>query len=157
MNFTKLNTDLIIVTEADLTKSPLDKKVHLIKFKFEDPTEEKVLEILRLYPDTNRFIVGNYVKEYNAILRDKGKKYYIQNTLGRTGLISLMRKNNKVMLSVPSLVKEEKSFVLKYALGDVLRNLEIIMIDKKDFEKVSDNFRTWSGNVVLWDGEQEYL
>ncbi|MFA5025668.1 MAG: hypothetical protein WC503_04135 [Candidatus Shapirobacteria bacterium] len=157
MRFTEIGTDLVIINEANLSNKLTDDKIHLIKFGFEHPTEEKIRKVLDTYPETNRFVVGNYVKEYNFILRDLGKKYYIQNVLNRPGLISFMRKNNKVFLSIPSLTPEEKSFVLSYALEDILKNLEIIMINIADFEKLSSKFKNWNGNVVLWKDENEYL
>lgn len=157
MRFTEIGSDLVIINESNLDNKLTDDKIHLIKFAFEYPTEEKIRKVLDTYVDTNRFVVGNYVKEYNFILRDLGKKYYIQNTLNRPGLISFMRKNNKVLLSVPSLTKEERAFVMDYALEDILKNLEIIMINITDFEKLSSKFKNWNGNVVLWKDEQDYL
>lgn len=157
MRFTEIGSDLVIINEANLSNKLTDDKIHLIKFGFEHPTEEKIRKVLTTYPDTNRFVVGNHVKEYNFILRDLGKKYYIQNTLNRPGLVSFMRKNNKVLLSIPSLTKEEQSFVLSYALEDILKNLEIILINITDFENLSPKFKNWNGNVVLWKDEDEYL
>ena len=157
MRFTEIGTDLVIINETNLIDKITEDKIHLIKFGFDHPTEAKIVKVLDTYPDTNRFVVGNYVKEYNFILRDLGKKYYIQNVLNRPGLISFMRKNNKVFLSVPSLTKEERAFVLNYALEDILKNLEILMVSLGDFEKLSHKFKNWNGNVVLWKDEQEYL
>lgn len=154
MKLTEIGRDLIVITEADLGPeciSETDNKIHLIKFAFESPTAEKVLTIIGKFPSTNRFIISDHIKIYNDILKTTAKKYYIQNRVNQDGLISFFRKNNKVFLSIPSLLYEDASFVLGHALDDILKNLEIIMIEQEDYERNIDSFRYWKGNVVLFD------
>lgn len=153
MRITEIGKDLIVVTEQDLeTYLPeYTHKVHLIKFKFFEPTEKKIHEVLKHFESTNRFIVGDNIKLYNDVLKRTNKKYYVQNKVDQAGIISFFRKNNKVLLSVPSLLDEEKTFILKVAFGDVLRNLEVIMIERNDYMDNIDQFKNWKGNVVLFD------
>jgi|WetSurMetagenome_2_1015567.scaffolds.fasta_scaffold02911_4 hypothetical protein len=159
MRMTEIGRDLIVVTEDDLGPGAFqantnESKIHLIKFKFKEPSKSKILTIMDKFPTTKRFIVSDNIKSYNEILKTTNCKYYIQNRLNSSGIVSFFRKNNKVFLSIPSLLSEEKDFVLNYALDDVLRNLEIIMIEQKDYEKHIDAFFNWKGNVVLFDKDK---
>jgi hypothetical protein len=152
VKITEIGKDFITVKEADLDQLPyFEHKVHLIRFKFESPTEEKILKVLNHFDNTNRFVVGDNVRLYNGVLKKTSKKYYIQNPVDTPGIISFFRKNNKVLLSTYSLIKEEKEFVLKHALDDVLINLEVIMIERTDYMDNIDKFKNWRGNVVLFD------
>jgi hypothetical protein len=152
VKITEIGKDFITVEENDLDQLPyFEHKVHLIRFKFESPTEEKILKVLNHFDNTNRFVVGDNVRFYNGILKKTSKKYYIQNPVDTPGIISFFRKNNKVLLSIYSLVKEEREFVLKCALDDVLNHLEVIMIERTDYIDNIDKFKNWRGNVVLFD------
>lgn len=152
MRITEIGKDLIVITETDLEHLPeYTHKVHLVKFKFEDPSETKIHKVLSHFDSTNRFIVGDNIKLYNEVLKRTSKKYYVQNKVDQVGIISFFRKNNKVLLSVPSLSPEERTFVLAVALGDILRNLEVIMIERSDYMTHIDQFKNWKGNVVLFD------
>jgi hypothetical protein len=156
MRITEINRDLIVIDENSLNDihENKDSKVHLIKFKFDKPTKEKILNVLDKFPDTNRFIVSDNIKIYNDILKTTSKKYYIQNNRNQNGLISFFRKNNKVLLAIPSLGTKEKEFILNCAFDDVLRNLEIIMIEESDYKRKIDDFKYWKGNCIIFDPEK---
>lgn len=158
MKITEIGRDLIVVTEDDLgpntSQLKSKEKIHLIKFKFKEPTKTKILGTLDKYPETNRFIVSDNIRIYNEILKTTNKKYYVQNEVNQIGIISFFRKNNKVLLSIPSLSYEEKSFVLDYALNDILKNLEILLIERHDYEKCIDAFHNWKGNLIFFNREK---
>jgi hypothetical protein len=65
------------------------------------------------------------------------------------GFISFFRKNNKVLLNVENLSVFEKQFVLKVCLEDVLRNIEVIQLNRDDFLDVEGKFERWNGNIIL--------
>jgi len=160
LRLTEIGKHLILVDEDILRGSETsDEKIHLIKFKFSEPNKEKIEETIRRYEDTNRFIIGDSIKVYNDILRQTNKKYYVQNRVKQYGIISFFRKNNKVLLSIPSLVDEERDFVLNFAFPDILKNLEILMIEEKDYQDRVKLFKYWKGNVILYDPNQhgDYL
>jgi len=153
MYFTKIGQDLIQVDETtlELAKVPNMNKIHLIKLNFKEPTKEKVDVILSMYPNTNRFVIsGANVKFYNTVLKNTNKKYYVQNVLNKPGLISFFRKNNKVLLSIPSLTETERLFALTCAFSDILKNLEIIMLEEQDYLDNARHFKFWNGNVILY-------
>lgn len=155
VKITEIGKDLILVGEKELNEIANNiTKVHLIKFNFEQPTKEKIMTTIEMYPQTNRFIIGDHIKFYNGILKSTNKKYYVQNKIHQDGIFSFFRKNNKILLSVPSLKKEERTFILTHAFEDVLRNLEIIMLERGDYETSADKFKFWKGNVVLFDKVQ---
>jgi hypothetical protein len=156
MKLTVPGKDIITVDESSLDSLHADIKIHLIKFKFSQPTQSKIDKVFLSYPHTNRFIIDNNVKIYNDVLKSTSKKYYVMNRASQEGLISFFRKNNKVLLCIPNLIPAERRFVLTHALDDVLRNLEIIMIDKPNFEANVDKFKAWNGNVILYAEEHKH-
>ena len=150
MKFTELGRDYIAVTEDNIKNEKLLSlpRVHLIKLMFFNPTEEKIKTVLSLYPRTNRFVIEDNIRIYNNTLKRTNKKYYVMNMPG-IGFISFLRKNNKVLLNIENLSVFEKQFVLKVCLDDVLRNIEVIQLNREDFLEVEGKFERWNGNVVL--------
>lgn len=151
MKITQPGRDIIRVTEEDYENGEVvssEDKVHLIKFAFEEPDNDKVNWVFETYPDTKRFVVEQDIKFYNDILKKTNKKYYVENS-NNTSLITFFRKNNKVLLNFSKLFSEERDFILEYLLNDILKNVEIIAIDKDNFERYFETFRKWKGNVVI--------
>jgi hypothetical protein len=150
VKFTELGRDYIAVTEDNIKNEKLLSlpRVHLIKLMFFNPTEEKIKTVLSLYPRTNRFVIEDNIRIYNNTLKRTNKKYYVMNMPG-IGFISFFRKNNKVLLNIENLSVFEKQFVLKVCLDDVLRNIEVIQLNREDFLEVEGKFERWNGNVVL--------
>lgn len=151
MRITVPGKDIIKITEADFENNEVvntQDKIHLIKLAFETPTEEKMDWVLKTYPNTKRFVVENDIKFYNDILKQTDKKYYVENS-NHTSLITFFRKNNKILLNFLKLLKEEKDFILNYLLSDILRNVEIIMIDEDNFNKFYSHFKNWKGNIII--------
>ena len=150
MKLTKIGTDYIVIDENNLYDKQLIglPRVHIIKLNFNDPTEEKVKKVISLYPKTNRFVVCDNIRIYNNILRVTSKKYYIENIPNRVGLITFFRRNNKVLLNFLNLSSMEREFVI-YSLSDVLRNVEVVIVDKETFESCMDVFNSWNGNAII--------
>jgi len=154
MKITKIGSDFISVDEENMDdKRLLDiPRVHLIKLNFFKPTKEKVDKILDNFYSTNRFVIEDNVKIYNYILRGTNKKYYIENPVG-SKLISFFRKNNKVLVNFNNLSLFEKQFLLlNESFEDVLKNTEVIIIDKDIFNEKKNVLQNWSGNVIINDG-----
>lgn len=151
MKLTKIGYDIIKVNETnyDYDKYQKIKRVHLIKFDFKHPTYQIIKNTLNLFPRTNRFVIDNNIKEYNSILRRTEKKYYVMNKTGFK-IISFFRKNNKILLNFINLSKEEKDFFLiDDIFEDVLRNVEVIAIDKKIHDEKIEILDSWNGNCIL--------
>jgi len=150
VRITQLGTDYIAITEDNIKNEKLLSlpRVHLIKLMFFNPTEEKIKTVLSLYPRTNRFVIEDNIRIYNSTLKRTNKKYYVMNMPG-VGFISFFRKNNKVLLNIENLSVFEKQFVLKVCLEDVLKNIEVIQLNREDFEETEQKFQRWNGNVVL--------
>jgi hypothetical protein len=151
MKITRPNFDYITIDEGNIRDEKLMKlpRVHLIKFDFDEPTRAKVDDVMSVYNKTNRFVISKDVKVYNDILKTTGKKFYVENIPG-ANLISFFRKNNKVLLNVDNLRDFEVKFVLHPdVLPDVLRNIEVVQMSNKDFERYNHLFEGWSGNVIL--------
>jgi hypothetical protein len=149
MKLTVLGTDYITVNEENLKDEKLLSigRVHLIEFAFAEPTKDKIEAVFSLYPKTNRFVVVDNVRIYNAVLKETAKKYYVMNKKDM-GLITFFRKNNKVLLDTTVLSDCERAFILS-SLTDILKNVEVIKLFKDDFEKHKDVLMTWDGNVIL--------
>ena len=96
MKLTTLGSDFVTVTEQNLEElsESMDRKIHLIKFNFIEPTREKILFVINTFTKTNRYVISNNIKVYNDVLKTTGKKYYVENERN-TNLISYLRKNNK--------------------------------------------------------------
>lgn len=151
MRITKIGSDYITVSEENLYDEKLTSlpRVHLIKLDFDSPDESKVKNTLSLYPLTNRFVIEKNVRTYNYILRRTSKKYYIMNT-PEDSLISFFRRNNKVLINFLNLNDDELSLVLVDSIfRDVLKNTEVIMIDKETFDEKERILMEWNGNVII--------
>lgn len=151
MKITVINEDFVTITEqniTDLTENT-EKKIHLIKLNFAEPTKEKVLSVINTFTKTNRYVISNNIKIYNDILKTTGKKYYIENEKN-TNLISYLRKNNKILLNFNNLRQNELDLLLdEKILLDMLRNVEVIMIQASIYEKYCTIFNSWDGNIIL--------
>lgn len=103
--------------------------MHLIKLDFSHPTKEKVKTVINHFPHTNRYVVSNNIKFYNYMLKNN-KKYYVENEKGDS-LVSFFKKNNKILLNMNNLTNVELQFIMN-DIHDVLNNVEVIFIGKKD-------------------------
>ncbi len=150
MRITKLGSDYISIAEENLYDEKLLSipRVHLIKLRFFNPTEDKIKKVLSLDPKTNRFVIEDNIRIYNNVLKRTNKKYYVMN-MPDVGFISFFRKNNKVLLNLLHLSPFEKQFVLAVCLEDVLRNIEVIQLEEEDFLDAREKFERWNGNVIL--------
>lgn len=154
MKITVTGSDYIRIYEQNIEDRKLlgIPRVHLIKLDFEKPTELKVKKVIELYPKTNRFVVDENIKTYNAILKDTSKKYYVENTVG-SKVISFFKKNNKVMVNFLQFTDAERTFLLSDdCFDDILKNSEVILINNKIFETKKDQLDLWSGNVIIHNG-----
>ena len=153
MYITKIGTDYISINEDNIDDERLISidRVHLIKLDFFNPTELKVNNVLQLYPKTNRYVIEDNIRIYNYILKKTTKKYYIVNKKD-VGIISFFKKNNKVLLNFTNISEFEKQFLLtEHCFADILKNLEVIMIDEDIFKEKEDILVEWNGNVIIHD------
>jgi len=151
MRVTNIGQDYIRIDEQNMEDRKLLSipRVHLIKLDFEKPTETKVKKVIDLYPKTNRFVVDQNIKTYNLFIKETNKKYYVENIVGAK-VISFFKKNNKVLLNFLNLTDAERTFLLsEVVFGDVLKNTEVILVNKVIFETKKDQLELWSGNVIL--------
>ena len=154
MKVTRIGSDFISIDEDNLDDEKLLSipRVHIIKLNFLKPTKQKVERVLDLYYMTNRFVIEDNIKIYNYILRSTNKKYYIENTPGAR-LISFFRKNNKVLVNFNNLNLFERQFLLsEVCFEDVLKNTEVIMLDKSSYDEKKEVLKGWSGNVIISTG-----
>ena len=151
MKITQKERDYIVVDEEDLYDDIVEsRKVHIIKLDFLNPTKDKVNAIIKKYPRTNRFVVDeDKIKIYNYILRGTSKKYYVENT-ELSNFISFFRKNNKVLVNFSKLTINELSFLLDNEIfNDLLKNIEVVMINEDIFNEKKDILNIWNGNVII--------
>lgn len=148
MIFTIYGSDWLMIDEANINQLYEKDKIHLIKFCFESPSMDKINEVFDRFPSTNRYIVDGNIRFYNDILKNR-KKYYVENRPG-VGLISFFKKNNKVLLNYNNLSSAEREFVDEN-ISDVLRNIEVFYIRKRDQlkEKWIEELRHWNGNILV--------
>ena len=151
MRITAIGSDYIGVNEENYGSDLFQKipRVHLIKLDFAMPTYDLVNQVMYMFPKTNRFVIEDNIREYNSILRRTEKKYYVMNKEG-SDIISFFRKNNKILLNMMSLTKEERDFFLMEGVfEDVLRNTEVIAISKKVYDEKIEVLDKWKGNVII--------
>ena len=151
MKIARIGVDYIVITEKNLLDEAIlaIPRIHLIKFEFSSPSKEKVDGVLTLFSKTNRFVISDQIKFYNDILKRTSKKYYVMNNPGDQ-IITFFRKNNKVLLNFSNLAKCELDFITcPTVLPDVLKNVEVIQLDRKDFNVLRPQFETWDGNVII--------
>ncbi len=155
MRITNIGTDYICINEDNYSSNKFQKieRVHLIKFDFAIPTFELVNQVLHLFPKTNRFVIEDNIREYNSILRRTEKKYYVMNKRN-ADIISFFRKNNKILLNIMNMSKEERDFFLMNGIfEDVLRNTEVIAVSKKIYDEKMEVLDKWKGNVIIVENE----
>jgi hypothetical protein len=158
MRITSVGSDYIVVSEDNYSSDTYQRipRVHLIKLDFAIPTYELVNQVLHLFPKTNRFVIEDNIREYNSILRRTEKKYYVMNK-ERADIISFFRKNNKILLNLINLSKEERDFFLMEGVfEDLLRNTEVIAVSKKIYDEKMEVLDKWKGNVIII-GETERI
>ncbi len=150
MKLTEVGKDVITVDESNY-KDWSNHKIHIIKLKFNDPTKEKVFEVLKNYRKTNRFIVFDNIRFYNYTLKNISKKYYIEND--EDSIISFFKRNNKVVLNTYRLADYEQDFLEEDGLLiDVLSNLEVMITNRLYYQDKFDIFQVWPGNLILSNG-----
>jgi hypothetical protein len=94
-------------------------------------------------------VIEDNIREYNSILKRTSKKYYVMNKVG-VDIISFFRKNNKILLNFNNLSKEERDFFLMDGIfDDVLRNTEVIAINKAMHDMKMEVLDKWKGNVII--------
>lgn len=156
MRITVPGVDLIKINEENYMDQELMDipKIHLIKFCFSDPTDDKIECVIENFPNTNRFIVDGFIRIYNNALRYTNKKYYVENSKG-TGLVTFFRRNNKVLLNTLKCNKEEKKFIFDVDLWDILKNIEIMVVEEQEYEKYKREFSEWRGNLIIHNEDYE--
>jgi len=151
MRITSIGLDYIKVNEENYNSDLFQKilRVHLIKLDFAMPTYNLVNQVINLFPKTNRFVIEDNIREYNSILKRTEKKYYVMNKKG-ADIISFLRKNNKILLNIMNLTKEERNFFLMEGIfEDILRNTEVIAISKKIHDEKIEIIDKWKGNTII--------
>jgi hypothetical protein len=157
MRITAIGSDYIGVNEENYDSNKFQKipRVHLIKLDFAMPTYELINQVLHLFPMTNRFVIEDNIREYNSILRRTEKKYYVMNKK-KADIISFFRKNNKILLNLMNLSKEERDFFLMEGVfEDLLRNTEVIAVSKKIYDEKMEVLDKWKGNVIIVGTNEE--
>lgn len=143
--------DYIKVDESNLNDKNLlsMSKIHIIKLTFKNVSYDNIKTITKNFPNTNRFVISDNIREYNSLLKTIGKKFYVENVID-TPFISFFRKNNKVLLNLNNLRKYEKDFILNESIFvDILKNIEIVQINRGDFDILLPLFEVWNGNVII--------
>jgi len=151
MKLTLIGDDFVVINEQNIEElsKKLDRKIHLIKLNFTEPTRDRILFVINTFVKTNRYVISNNIRFYNDVLKTTGKKYYIENEVG-ANLISYLRKNNKILVNFNNLRKNESDVMLdEKILLDLLRNVEVIQISKEVYCKYVNIFNTWDGNIVM--------
>jgi len=147
--------DIIRVTDQDyLNDEPnLDSKVHIIRLDFNSPNDTKMRWVIDKFYKTNRFVVDlQNIKYYNFYLKRTNYKYYVINTnVLWKGLISFYKRNNKVLLDITKLTRQEQNFVLNIAFEDVLNNTEVILLEEIQYIDKFDIIKKWKGNCIIND------
>jgi len=151
MRITKVGTDYISLNEDNFNDQKFQNisRVHLIKLDFQKPTRILIDRVLHLFPKTNRFIIEDNIREYNSILKMTSKKYYVMNKVG-VDIITFFRKNNKILINFNNLsIEEEEFFLMDGIFEDVLKNSEVISVNKDIHDMKMEVLDKWKGNVIL--------
>ncbi len=151
MRISVIGKDYIKIDENNINDEKLISmsKIHIIKLQFKDVNETNIKKVIRNFPNTNRFVISDNIREYNLLLKQYSKKFYVENVVN-TPFISFFRKNNKVLLNLSCLRGFERDFVLQESIFvDILKNLEIVQINKGDFDVMLPLFESWNGNVII--------
>ena len=112
MLLTKPGRDIIKISDEDYDNNYIKtkSKVHLIKLSFVNPTFEKLEWVVNNYRTTNRYIISDNIRIYNAFFKRTNKKYYVENDK-LNGLITFFRKNNKILFNVTNLPSWEYKYI----------------------------------------------
>ena len=151
MQITKIGTDYVKLNEETLYDEELINipRVHLIELNFKYPSEKKINQVLKLYPRTNRFVIKDNIRIYNSIFRMTNKKYYVSN-IEDVDIISFFKKNNKVLVNFNYFKEFELDFFLQDSVfNDLLKNVEVISINKEILEEKIRILNLWRGNCVI--------
>lgn len=150
MLISRNNIDYIEVDENWLDKQSgiIDKKFHLVKLLFCNPTKEVLDKILKILPKTNRFIIEDNVKFYNGYFKQTNKKYYVEN-IGEENFITFLRKNNKILINFNRLSQDVQYFLFDVYIEDLLNNVEIIKVNQDLYEDFYWYFKNWNGNIII--------
>lgn len=151
MKITRINSDVVCLDEKNFNNEIFQSipKIHLIKLNFRNPTVDRIKKVMELYPKTNRFIIEDHIREYNSILKRTSKKYYVMNN-ENSNMISFFRKNNKILFNFGKLnLMEYNYFTDEKVFVDILKNTEVIAIDKSGFDIRIDFLEMWKGNCIL--------
>ncbi len=153
IKITKPGTDIIVITDRDYHNDiQVEDKIHLIRLAFEDPTIEKMNWVIDTFYKTHRFIIDSlHIRLYNGFFKRTNKKYYVINDTTTDGLISFFKKNNKVLLDITALSYDDRMYVLTTSFADVLKNTEVIIISKDDYDEHLDELSMYNGNCVIAD------
>jgi hypothetical protein len=146
--------DIIVIDEQSYEDDvSYDYKVHIIRLKFDNPTDDKMQWVMDTFRKTNRYVIDTvHIRYYNYYLKRTNLKYYIINTLQDwKGIVTFFKKNNKVLFDITKLSDFERLFVMNVALEDVLSNTEVILINKEDFTDKQKVFEQWRGDVIIQD------
>jgi len=146
--------DIIVVDEQSFEDNvSYDYKVHLVRLKFDNPNDEKMLWVTSAFKKTNRYVIDTqHIRYYNYYLKRTNLKYYIINTLQDwSGIVSFFKKNNKVLFDITKLSDFERLFVMNVALSDILGNTEVVLISKEDYTLKLDVFNQWKGDIIIHD------
>jgi hypothetical protein len=151
MKITSIGSDYIEIDEDNIYDDDLlsINRVHLIKLNFLRPSKQKIERVLDLYPKTNRFVIENDIRIYNGVLRSTSKKYYVSNPVN-VNLISFFRKNNKILINFDNLQPYERRFLLENSVFvDLIKNVEVIMMNESLFDSKKEVLYDWNGNVII--------
>lgn len=152
MKTTQLGSGYLEIDEDFLNMiiEPVEEKIHLIKLKFKEPNQEKILTTFKLFPKTNRFIVSDNIRVYNSIFKATMKKYYVENQYLDNNIISFFKKNNKICFNFTKIINSDiKKFILDELLEDILKNVEVIKVNDIIFKKYHSILKNWYGNVII--------
>ena len=125
-------------------------KIHLIKIALSNPNRQVLERILECYPNTNRYIIDNFIKFYNNFFRNMNKKYYVENTQNEP-LITFFKRNNKVCFNYKNVDEDDKNFV-RTNFKDILCNCEVIVLSEYSHEYFSEQElfpEDWKGNIII--------
>jgi hypothetical protein len=150
MRITRIGSDYISIDEDNINDEKLLEipRVHIIYLCFFNPTKEKIEKAISLFPKTNRYVVSDNIRIYNYTFKYTSKKYYVMNGSG-DGIITFFRKNNKVLMNLLNLSVFERQFVLEIIFEDILKNIEVVMMDRETFDEKKSLLDTWNGNVII--------
>lgn len=151
MRLSIIGKDYITVDETNVNDVKLTSmsKIHIIKLMFKSVTEDSIKTVMGNFPNTNRFVITNNIRDYNMHLKTFGKKFYVENHMGAP-FISFFRKNNKVLFNLNNLRGYEKEFVLNEEIfADILKNIEVVQLNRGDFDILLPLLEPWTGNTII--------